>query len=176
MARQESVTDDEEKDLPGLLRALGGFRWLMGLAVLGCLVMGVALLVHTVVEVGVDIYHVFDKGAGTAKAGKALAIASIEVIDRFLLAAVAFIVALGLCKLFVNHRVPVPRWLEIETLDHLKDKLLRVVIVILAVVFLGQVAAWDGGYEILAVGGAIAVVVASLSYFLFAARGEKAGH
>lgn len=168
--------DDEEKDLQGLLRALGAFRWLMGLAVFGCLVIGVALLVHTVVEVGVDIYHVLQKGAGTAKAGKSLAIAAIEVIDRFLLAAVAFITALGLCKLFVNARVPVPRWLEIETLDHLKDKLLRVVIVILAVVFLGQVAAWDGGYEILAVGGAIAVVVAALSYFLFAARGEKTGH
>jgi uncharacterized membrane protein YqhA len=167
--------DDEETDLPGLLRALGAFRWLMGLAVFGCLAIGVTLLVHTVVEVGVDIYHVIEKG-GTAKAGKALAVATIEVVDRFLLAAVAFIVALGLCKLFVNRRVPVPAWLEIETLDHLKDKLLRVVIVILAVVFLGQVAAWNGGYEILAVGGAIALVVAALSYFLFAARGEKSGH
>jgi uncharacterized membrane protein YqhA len=176
MGEPETSGDkDDEKDLPGLLRALGGFRWLMGLAVLGCLVIGVTLLVHTVVEVGVDVYHVLEKG-GTPKAGKALAIATIEVIDRFLLAAVAFIVALGMCKLFVNPRVPVPKWLEIETLDHLKDKLLRVVIVILAVVFLGHVAAWDGGYEILAVGGSIALVVASLSYFLFAARGEKAGH
>ncbi len=170
------IPQEEETDLPGLLRALGAFRWLMSLAVLGCLVMGVALLVHTVVEVGVDIYYVINKGGGTAKAGKALAVATIEVVDRFLLAAVAFIVALGLCKLFVNRRVPVPAWLEIETLDHLKDKLLRVVIVILAVVFLGQVASWNGGYEILAVGGSIAVVVASLSYFLFAARGEKSGH
>ncbi|MFN0245656.1 MAG: YqhA family protein [Kofleriaceae bacterium] len=171
----DAEIDDEEKDLPGLLRALGAFRWLMGLPVFGCLVIGLALLVHTVVEVGVDIYYVMQKG-GTAKAGKALAIAAIEVIDRFLLAAVAFIVALGLCKLFVNRRVPVPAWLEINTLDHLKDKLIRVIIVILGVVFLGQVAAWDGGYEILAVGGAIALVVAALSYFLFAARSGEAGH
>jgi uncharacterized membrane protein YqhA len=171
----DAEIDDEEKDLPGLLRALGAFRWLMGLAVFGCLVIGLALLVHTVVEVGVDIYHVIQKG-GTAKAGKGLAIAAIEVIDRFLLAAVAFIVALGLCKLFVNRRVPVPAWLEINTLDHLKDKLIRVIIVILGVVFLGQVAAWDGGYEILAVGGAIALVVAALSYFLFAARSSSETH
>jgi uncharacterized membrane protein YqhA len=119
----------------------------------------------------VAILHVIDYG-GSAKAGKQLAIDAIEVIDRFLLAAVAFIVALGLCKLFVNSRVPVPHWLEIATLDDLKDKLLRVIVVILAVVFLGQIAAWDGGYEIAALAGGIAVVVGSLSYFLFAARKE----
>jgi uncharacterized membrane protein YqhA len=160
---------DPDTDIPGLLRALGAVRWLMALAVVGCLAIGVVLLVHTVIEVGVDIWHVIEHG-GNAKAGKALALAAIEVIDRFLLAAVAFIAALGLGKLFVNARVPVPSWLEIATLDDLKDKLLRVVVVILGVVFLGQVAAWEGGYEIAAVGGGIAAVVAAMSYFLFAAR------
>jgi uncharacterized membrane protein YqhA len=159
----------QDTDIPGLLRALGAVRWLMALAVIGCLAIGVGLLIHTVIEVAVDIAAVIEKG-GTAKAGKALAIATIEVIDRFLLAAVAFIAALGLCKLFVNSRVPVPSWLEIATLDDLKDKLLRVVVVILGVVFLGQVAAWEGGYEIAALAGGIAAVVAALSYFLFAAR------
>jgi uncharacterized membrane protein YqhA len=165
------VDDDDEPQIPGLLRALGAVRWLMAIAVLGCLVLGIALLIHTVIEVGVSIHHVIEYG-GTAKAGKQLAIDAIEVIDRFLLAAVAFITALGLCKLFVNTRVPVPAWLEIATLDDLKDKLLRVIILILAVVFLGHIAAWDGGYQIAALAGGIAVVVASLSYFLFAARKE----
>ena len=160
---------DQDTDIPGLLRALGAVRWLMALAVLGCFVIGIALLVHTVIEVAVDIGHLIEHG-GNAKAGKALALAAIEVIDRFLLAAVAFIAALGLCKLFVNSRVPVPSWLEIATLDDLKDKLLRVVVVILGVVFLGHVAAWEGGYEIAALAGGIAAVVAALSYFLFAAR------
>jgi uncharacterized membrane protein YqhA len=166
------VEDDDEPQIPGLLRALGAVRWVMAIAVLGCLGLGIALLVHTVIEAGVAIHHVIDHG-GNAKAGKQLAIDAIEVIDRFLLAAVAFIVALGLCKLFVNSRVPVPHWLEIATLDDLKDKLLRVIVVILAVVFLGHIAAWDGGYEIGALAGGIAVVVASLSYFLFAARKEE---
>jgi uncharacterized membrane protein YqhA len=153
--------------IPGLLRVLGSVRWLMAIAVLGALVVGTALLVHTAVEVYNAIEQLFEQG-GSAKAGKSLAIQAVDIIDRFLLAAVAYIVALGLCKLFVNPRVPVPPWLEIETLDDLKDKLLRVIIVILGVVFLGQVAAWDGGFEIAALAGGIAAVVASLSYFLFA--------
>jgi uncharacterized membrane protein YqhA len=172
------VPDDdnpEETDVPGLLRALGAVRWLMAIAVFGCLVIGIALLVHTAVEVGVDVKDAIERG-GTAKQGKALAIAVIEVIDRFLLAAVAFLVALGLCKLFVNRRVPVPSWLEIATLDDLKDKLVRVIVVILAVTFLGQIAAWDGGYTIAAVGGGIAAVIAALSYFLFAARPKSDDH
>jgi uncharacterized membrane protein YqhA len=164
--------DNSDTDVPGLLRALGAVRWLMAIAVFGCLVIGIALLVHTAIEVGIDIRDLFVHGAG-AKAGKALAIATIEVIDRFLLAAVAFIVALGLCKLFVNSRVPVPGWLEIATLDDLKDKLLRVIVVILGVTFLGQIAAWDGGYSIAALAGGIAAVVAAMSYFLFAARGSS---
>jgi uncharacterized membrane protein YqhA len=163
--------DDDQPNIPGLLRAIGAVRWLMAIAVLGALVLGIALLVHTAVEVGVSIADVADKG-GSAKAGKSLAIATIDIIDRFLLAAVAFIVAMGLCKLFVNSRVPVPSWLEIATLDDLKDKLLRVVVVILAVVFLGQIAAWNGGYEIAAFAGGIAVVVAAIAYFVFAARGQ----
>ena len=158
--------------IPGLLRALGSVRWLMAIAVLGCLVIGIALLVHTAIEVYNAIEHLFDSG-GSGKAGKALAIHAVDIIDRFLLAAIAFIVALGLCKLFVNPRVPVPDWLEIATLDDLKDKLIRVIIVILGVVFLGQVAAWDGGYEIAALAGGIAVVVAALSYFLFGARSKE---
>lgn len=163
--------EDDEPQIPGLLRALGAVRWLMAIAVLGCLALGIALLVHTAIEAGVAIHHVIEYG-GTAKAGKQLAIDAVDVLDRFLLAAVAFIVALGLCKLFVNSRVPVPHWLEIATLDDLKDKLLRVIVVILAVVFLGHIAAWEGGYEIAALAGGIASVVAALTYFLRAARKE----
>jgi hypothetical protein len=50
---------------------------------------------------------------------------------------------------------------------------LMAIVVILGVVFLGQVAAWNGGYEIAALAGGIAAFVAALSYFLFAARGTE---
>lgn len=41
-------------------------------------------------------------------------------------------------------KIQLPDWLEIHTLDDLKDKLIGVIVVVLAVLFLGQIVAWDG--------------------------------
>jgi uncharacterized membrane protein YqhA len=54
-----------------------------------------------------------------------------------------------------------PYWLHITSLDDLKDRLLGTVMVMLGVSFLGDVVTWDGSTNILALGVAIAVVVAS---------------
>ena len=51
-------------------------------------------------------------------------------------------------------------------LDDLKSKLIGVVVVVLGVLFLGQVIGWDGQRELLGYGAAIALVVAALTYFL----------
>ena len=48
----------------------------------------------------------------------------------------------------------------------LKDKLVGVVIVVLSVVFLGQVLTWDGSRDLLGYGVAIGAVIATLTYFL----------
>jgi uncharacterized membrane protein YqhA len=82
------------------------------------------------------------------------------------LATVLYIIALGLYALFVDDRLPLPAWLEIHDLDDLKEKLISVVIVVLGVLFLEQVVAWDGGRDLLGFGAAIALVVAALTYFL----------
>lgn len=51
-------------------------------------------------------------------------------------------------------------------MDDLKNKLAGVVVVVMAVLFLGQVVAWDGERDLLRFGAAIALVIASLTYFL----------
>src|SRR5689334_11012309 len=131
----------ERSDPPTLIRLTGGARWLMAIAVLGCLAIGATLLIHTAIDTARLIgYAVSDDPAG--KLGKLLAIRAIELIDRYLIASVALITAVGLCLLFVDDRVPVPAWLQIKSLSDLKDKLLHVIVVVIAVLFLGQLSAW----------------------------------
>jgi len=71
-----------------------------------------------------------------------------------------------LYELFIDDTLPLPSWLEIHNLDDLKSKLIGVVVVVLGVLFLGQVIAWDGQRDLLGYGTAIALIVAALTYFL----------
>jgi uncharacterized membrane protein YqhA len=90
----------------------------------------------------------------------------IRVIDIFLIATVFYIMSVGFYQLFVDQTMVLPRWMQIQTVDDLKNKLLRVVVVVLAVDFLGEVVLWNGDPAILPFGAAIALVIAAVSVFL----------
>jgi uncharacterized membrane protein YqhA len=70
-----------------------------------------------------------------------------------------YIIAVGLYELFIDSSLPMPGWLRINTLDDLEERLLSVVVVLLAVTFLGSAVTWDGSNGILALGAAIALVI-----------------
>jgi uncharacterized membrane protein YqhA len=54
----------------------------------------------------------------------------------------------------------------ITDLDMLKNKLIGVVIVVLAVLFLGQIVTWDGQKDILRMGLSISLIIGTLTFFL----------
>ncbi len=56
-----------------------------------------------------------------------------------MLAVVLYIMAVGLYELFIDDNLDLPAWLVIHNLEDLKEKLVGVVIVVLAVFFLGRV-------------------------------------
>ena len=78
----------------------------------------------------------------------------------------------GLFELFIDDRLDLPNWLEIHDLNDLKEKLIGVIIVVLAVLFLGQVATWDGVRDLLGYGTATALVIAALTWFV-SQKGKK---
>ena len=82
--------------------------------------------------------------------------------SRFLI--VLYIVALGLYDLFIDDKLPMPSWLVIRDIDDLKEKLIGVVIVLLAVTFLSNVVTWNGNPNIVALGAAIGLVLLGLGY------------
>lgn len=152
-------------------------RYLVIFAVIGSMLGMIALFGYGIY----DLIHVLGKtlsNLGDEKVGKELTFAVIEVIDIFLLGTVCYITALGLYELFVDDTLDLPHWLQIHTLDDLKNKLTSVIIVVMGVIFLSQVVKWDGERDLIRLGIPIAVVIAALTWFLqFSTKhsAEKAG-
>lgn len=126
------------------------------------------LLVAAIVMTGVAVYDVgkitVSVFSGHPEVSR-LVVGFIEVADIFLLAVVLYIMAVGLYELFIDDDLELPGWLVIHDLDDLKEKLVGVVIVVLAVFFLGRVIEAENPIEVLYLGGGIALVIAALSYF-----------
>lgn len=145
---------------------LANSRYLILIAVAGSFLAATALLLYGGIEVVTLIAQAVSYGEVSQKGAKTLALGFIEMVDLFLLGTVFYIVALGLYELFIDDTLPLPHWLEIHDLDGLKNKLVGVVIVVLAVLFLGQVVTWDGERDLLGYGAAIAMIIAALTWFL----------
>ncbi|WP_424941439.1 YqhA family protein [Aliiroseovarius sp. S253] len=145
---------------------LGASRFLVIFAVIGALLAATTLLVYGFMATAQLILNTIQAGELTRKVAKGLSLEFIEIIDLFLLGTVFYIVAIGLYELFISTNVKLPSWLTINNLDDLKNKLIAVVIVVLGVLFLGQVVSWDGERDLLGYGVAIALVIGALSYFL----------
>jgi len=146
-------------------RILASSRYFIAFAVLGTFVAAIVLLVFgTLLAFDVALDGMFEEGL-TEDTAKHLSVQFIEIIDIFLLATVLYIIALGLYSLFIDDDLPIPKWLQISTLDDLKEKLVSVVSVLLGVTFLGQVVDWDGSDDIVELGGAIALVIIALAIY-----------
>ena len=153
---------------------LGASRFLIILAVIGASLAATTMLVFGLIETVFLIQTTITNGEVSRSVAKGLALEFIEIIDLFLLGTVFYIIAIGLYELFISPNISVPKWLSIKTLDDLKNKLIAVVIVVLGVLFLGQVVSWDGDRDLLGYGAAIALVIAALTYFLSQKISEKA--
>jgi uncharacterized membrane protein YqhA len=146
-------------------RFISASRFLIIIPSLGSFIAATALLVYGAVEI-VQLIGQTLEAEVSSKGAKTLALAFIEIVDLFLLGIVLYIIALGLYELFVDDQLPLPAWLSIHNLDDLKNKLTGVVILVMGVLFLGQVVTWDGERDLLRYGGAIALVITALTYFL----------
>jgi uncharacterized membrane protein YqhA len=163
------------------MKALFGVsRYLVLVAVLGLLAAGAAAMVFAGITTVRVLVEVFAEGAFNAEGARALSLELIELIDVFLLATVILITAIGLYQLFLDPHLELPEWLSVSNLEQLKANLVAVVIVMLAILFLGAVAGRRGEEtSVLDLGIGIALVVASIATAVLAfARVEqnKAAH
>lgn len=148
-----------------LRHLLSSTRYLIIIAVAGTFLSALTLIIYGGISVVQQIADTIMDGAVSAKGAKSLALGFIENADLFLVATALYIMSLGLYELFIDDTIKLPEWLIIHNLDDLKSKLIGVIVVVMAVIFLGHVVKWHGETEILYLGGAIGIVVAGLTYF-----------
>lgn len=159
--RSEPVDPREASKDRFIGKVAGWTRFLILAPILG---LAVSAIVMTGVAV-VDVFKLTTAALIEHVAISKLVVGFIEVADVFLLAVVLYIMSLGLYELFIDDNLPLPAWLVIHTLDDLKEKLVGVVIVVLAVFFLGRVIESNEPIDVLYLGGGISLVIAALSYF-----------
>ena len=123
----------------------------MLIAVFGSFAASVTLLIYSGLETVITIGHT-TKASVARENSKQLILFFIEVVNLFLLATVFYVTALGFYELFIDDRIKVSIWLEINTIDDLKTQLTSVLVVVLSVLFLAEVVRWNGGTNILPLG------------------------
>ena len=97
----------------------------------------------------------------------------LTAVDAILLGTVLLVIGYGLYELFVDTRIEVPEWLQINDLDDLKSKLIGVVVAIIAVVFVGVFVDSKRASEVVSYGLGAGALVAGLALFAYATK--KAG-
>jgi len=156
---------------PRLIRRLVSWsRFIIIVAVVGLFVAFVALMASFAVTLVQRILEAL----GGELSQKELVSVMVQEADVALLATVVYVIALGLYSLFVDDDIPMPAWLRIHTLSDLKNLLASVVVVVLAVLFLGLALTWDGSDDLLSLGLSVGAVIASLSFFLWVSHREAA--
>ena len=96
-----------------------------------------------------------------------LAVHFISAIDLFMVAVVMFVMGIGLFELFVdrNQSISYPHWLRMRDLSDLKEKLIAAAVVVIVITFLKHIVMWENPLETLYFGGAIAIVIAAITFF-----------
>mgnify|MGYP000589591225 CR=1 FL=1 len=161
-------------------RLLASSRFLVVLAVVGCFIAAAALFAYGLVAVvrvvvGTVVADIakFDPSRPEHRVvvtAEHLAVALIQLADVFLLGTVIYLVGLGLHLLFINPRLPVRPWIAVEDLDGLKEMLVRVIILLVGVTFLGSFVEHADDVPVLELSVATAVVVFAFTLVVLVAK------
>ena len=150
-------------------RMVASSRFFVLVATLSLFLAFMAVMVSTIITTVLTILHAVSGDLSQNEMIGKL----IKQADYALLATVLYVLALGLYSLFVDDRVPMPGWLRISDLGQLKELLAGVVVVAIAVIFLGEALTWNGVSDLLAPGLASAAVILALAAFLWQAARER---
>jgi uncharacterized membrane protein YqhA len=147
----------------------------MVLPVIGSLFLTLSVVVSGLVLVLVQEWELLQMGEYSARTAKQLTLTVIEAIDMFLVGAISYIIAVGVYILFIGQKDDqLFKRFKIESLADLENKVIGIVVVAMAVGFVGKAAEAPGPLAVLQSGAGVAVVIGALCLFLrFSAPPEK---
>ncbi len=151
----------------GLFLSIGKYFIIAG--TMAILIASVVLIVWSLVNLGKKIILVFkDMFKPVSQETRRFDIEIISIVDDILVAILLYLVSAGLFVLFYGEHVT-PEWLgwlKVENIYDLKDLVIGMVIVILAIAFLEHVLEWKDGKSTLNFGIAIADIILALTYYV----------
>jgi uncharacterized membrane protein YqhA len=125
--------------------------WQSRLLVLSGVIAGLLLAVGTFYMAAVDVVHLLGKlstygdraldTAGRDALRSDLVTYLVKTVDNYLIAAILLLFALGLYELFISkmdkegHRQLMPRRLQVHSLDDLKDRIAKLILLVLVIEF-----------------------------------------
>ncbi len=144
--------------------AIGRSRYVVLFSVIAVLLVSISLFLQGTVLGILTIWHSWrDLMAGNLQHAR-LTLVFLEVVSIMLEAVVFYIVGVGLYSLFIAP-MNVTVALGVETLNDLEERVISVIIAILAINFLEHFIEWQKPLATLEFGVALAVVVAALVAF-----------
>lgn len=155
-----------------LKKFIASSRYIVSAASVGAFISSLLLLIVALVQTVDVVGGTITNFRSVVANPKELTLVLVTNIDLFLLSAGFYIIALGFYALFVDENIDLPDWLAIHDFDDLKSNLVGIIVVVIAVAFLGQVIDWQGGSDISYFGLAVGLVTAALTYFI-TAKGVK---
>jgi len=164
---------------------LWGTRFFVLLAVIFSMIGGIALFIVASVDVchvAVSVFNYYLNNIHNIDIHKVAIIELIGAIDLYLIAIVLFIFGFGLYELFISQidiakRSAASKILEIHSLDELKDKLAKVIIMVLIVGFFKRAMyiKYNTPQEMLYLAGGI-LGLSLAFYFMHKGHGSEDSH
>ena len=146
-------------------KVIGITRYVVMLSILGVFASALVLYVDSFVLACQGVFNVLiTLGEGGTKDVKSVAIDFIQLADLFFIATAFYVMAVGLYKVFIDETLPLPKAVSCDNFDDLKHLLVKVATVILVILFLENAIEWQGGWEILGFGAALALVIAAATW------------
>jgi len=141
-------------------------RVLVIIAIIGMIITSVIVIIAGFAELFRIISFLMHDGLLSEETGKFLSVTVTEMIDLYLIGLALIIFSLGLYQLFIDSEIDLPEWLDTPSFDILKGRLLIVIVVVLAVLFLGYASTATDGRTIAGLGIGIALVIIAIGYIL----------
>lgn len=158
-----SAAESASSRLAALGQAVGHTRFVVLIAVAAVLLIAVSLFVLGTVQAVATVWQAW---LATLQGDQAphLSVDFLEIVSVMLEAVVFFLIGVGLYSLFIAP-LNLAIALGVETLNDLKESVISVVVVVLAVTFLQHFIRWEEPETTLQFGTAMALAVASLVLF-----------
>jgi len=148
-------------------------RLLVVIAIIGMIITSVIVIITASAEIIRIISFFMHESILSEEAGKFLSLNVTEMIDLYLIGLVLIIISLGLYQLFIDPDVDLPEWLNTQSFESLKARLLIVVAVVLPVMFIGFAATANEGTFIAGLEIAISLIMIAIGYLLsIATKGQ----